>query len=669
MGYHIPDGLIYVGNNLKSLNSSEDDACLINPTLDISPAEPWEHGDLIKTRPNYSDIPPQCRGAYLNWLATGRSDPKTFIGYVFLFLYGLERRAFFDNQNESFSLKENKAISEEVYRLLRIYNSNLIFSRHALYFLAMMYIIYNIDLDLIYKARTILYDNYNLIHFYLALLATTGEPVPAQTAWESLSLDKDFCKRTRIEQCLERFQALFLLKYTRAFGKGITLKPDETSLRLRYFPANPSLTEIHCSRPDLKEPLNLMSSLRPVFQLAEATGQELGEYLGHLVKKDSSPDSLEAISLLPKELLDESAEPRLKEIRSYIRQLAVKCPKSTPFKDILAFFGHNLERGRAKKKLKSLAILAEKLGLGIIPDVRYYEHTSDPQAGVLIFPNGPKFGFQPSNFFKLTAIVIWLGSFLTQCDGKSHPKGDGILYDFITHNNQLRYREKYYLLLYYLWCLNTTQSEIKINDKLSGLSDQSKKIISLILYAMMRADRHVNKEELNVIEKIYTNMGFNRYHLLNELFFKYKETNFFILTMDEINCIHHISPDKTNKIDNVSLNNDIIIIKERETTQVREKIGQFLTDIEAEKEAKGDSGPKMEIQKLDGPHEAFLRELITRANWERVDLLEFCAGLGLMLDGALELINDWAYNSANRPLIEDGNPVLVDLALAEEIIK
>jgi hypothetical protein len=39
-----------------------------------------------------------------------------------------------------------------------------------------------------------------------------------------------------------------------------------------------------------------------------------------------------------------------------------------------------------------------------------------------------------------------------------------------------------------------------------------------------------------------------------------------------------------------------------------------------------------------------------------------------MLDGALEIINEWAFEQANAPLIEDGDPIFFDIDLAKEII-
>ncbi|NTV51339.1 MAG: hypothetical protein HGA69_00685, partial [Desulfobulbaceae bacterium] len=60
--------------------------------------------------------------------------------------------------------------------------------------------------------------------------------------------------------------------------------------------------------------------------------------------------------------------------------------------------------------------------------------------------------------------------------------------------------------------------------------------------------------------------------------------------------------------------------------------------------------------------------LLQQETWERSSLHDLCKELGLMVDGAMEVLNEWAFDNANAPLIEDGDPVFVDVNLAREII-
>jgi hypothetical protein len=63
----------------------------------------------------------------------------------------------------------------------------------------------------------------------------------------------------------------------------------------------------------------------------------------------------------------------------------------------------------------------------------------------------------------------------------------------------------------------------------------------------------------------------------------------------------------------------------------------------------------------------FTVKLISKAEWPYEELEELCDGLQLMTAGAVETINDWAFDKVGAPLIEDGSTVFIDLELAEEI--
>ena len=45
---------------------------------------------------------------------------------------------------------------------------------------------------------------------------------------------------------------------------------------------------------------------------------------------------------------------------------------------------------------------------------------------------------------------------------------------------------------------------------------------------------------------------------------------------------------------------------------------------------------------------------------------KLCENLQLMTEGAVEAINDWAFDNVDAPLIDDGSTVYIDLEVAEE---
>ena len=85
-GYQINEGLIYVGEGLRSVGHDYyPEPSLLNPNLEINKQHPDYSGNSMTYYPSYSQITPEARAAYLGWLSDGRKNPTTNIGYVFLF--------------------------------------------------------------------------------------------------------------------------------------------------------------------------------------------------------------------------------------------------------------------------------------------------------------------------------------------------------------------------------------------------------------------------------------------------------------------------------------------------------------------------------------------------------------------------------------------------------
>lgn len=95
----IHGGLVYVGTSLRT-PSGRPDPALIDPSKKVAARGDYADRHFMDYWPCYSDITPEARRAYLQWLAGGRQDPTADIGYVFLFFYGLERRVILDGSGE-----------------------------------------------------------------------------------------------------------------------------------------------------------------------------------------------------------------------------------------------------------------------------------------------------------------------------------------------------------------------------------------------------------------------------------------------------------------------------------------------------------------------------------------------------------------------------------------
>jgi hypothetical protein len=111
-GVTISGGMLYVGKGLLSVAGHSVEPALIDPSLPVARATSDHSGSTMGYWPSYSGISPQCRAAYLDWLVRGRRNPSASIGYVFLFFYGLERRALADAPRSSTATQTSPRFAE-----------------------------------------------------------------------------------------------------------------------------------------------------------------------------------------------------------------------------------------------------------------------------------------------------------------------------------------------------------------------------------------------------------------------------------------------------------------------------------------------------------------------------------------------------------------------------
>lgn len=128
----IKNGNFYFGGQLKTYSSGEyvylyndgSDASLVNDSLSIEPGSRHYYDESLGYWPTFATLSPRCRGAYLDWLASDRSDASCPVGYVFIYFYGLERRILADGTQEVISDNEFKALFGEISRLRTVFQAS-----------------------------------------------------------------------------------------------------------------------------------------------------------------------------------------------------------------------------------------------------------------------------------------------------------------------------------------------------------------------------------------------------------------------------------------------------------------------------------------------------------------------------------------------------------------
>jgi hypothetical protein len=253
-GYAIQGGMLYVGQGLSSITGLRVEPALIDPTLPVKRSNPDRTGAGMGYWPSYSAISPECRAAYLEWLATGRRDPSACIGYVFLYFYGLERRALAQAPQSEQARFELPQVIGEVEQLLRVYNSNNSFRSYATRFLDVLTMLAARGDDINPPTERTGYELPVSLRVGVGRIIAAGKPLPPDWALSWLLTHPETSLRTSVRRCSQEFNQLFRARYTREFGDGLVLKANRSKLRMAIAPASASFggqVELSMDLPDV----------------------------------------------------------------------------------------------------------------------------------------------------------------------------------------------------------------------------------------------------------------------------------------------------------------------------------------------------------------------------------------------------------------------------------
>ncbi len=69
---------------------------------------------------------------------------------------------------------------------------------------------------------------------------------------------------------------------------------------------------------------------------------------------------------------------------------------------------------------------------------------------------------------------------------------------------------------------------------------------------------------------------------------------------------------------------------------------------------------------MDNAHAQLLQELLGKQEWPRDEYERLAASFKLMPDGAMETLNEWAYEKFDDAIIEDEDPALIHISIIQE---
>lgn len=663
-GVDITGGYVFFGQRMKptgeSLSGSYDDgseASLIDDTLMIRP-KPYHYEDSsLGYWPSYSSLSPDARGAYLSWLASDRRDASCPVGYVFLYLYGLERRALVDSRDENTSDAEFRTLFNEVCRLRSVFIENRSFRNYSSQLLEAMSIL-RPDVDLVdILDRDLSFSNGMLFKLALAKAVDAGVPVSADLALTWITNHTEYALRTPARRCAKEFAALFKRRYTLKYGEGIVVKPNKTRLRLNYTPASPSLRGIRLPVPDLPDPSALKGPVQKIVTLAEICTDELDAYSRYLGRKGTSENDTAAIMLLPAEIINESAGKVLSTFKRWADEVIASRKGLTTVADFWAYMGAKCPAKINKKEADLMQAFALKMGYCLAPDPLYHHVKAEADGVLVLFAAGEGTCLPPSPAFISAVMTLRLGSMVALTDNSLDQAERKVLENAIDHNPGFTEDEKRSLHAYLTWQLHTPANMTGMKNRIALLSTMEKSAVGKVIVGVACSDGRIEPAEIKQLEKIYSSLGLDPSTVSGNI---HQHTTAQIAPLS--------SPISASLgTAEFTLDANVLARHESATDDVRKLLSTIFIEDEPESRVSDPvTGPQE--ASLDSAHRQLYHRLLEKELWPRSEATELCENFNLMLGGALEVINDWSYTVVDAPVLDDADDdIWVDLEIAKEL--
>lgn len=699
-GITIPCGRIFVGSGLAAGNGFSVEPALVNPDLKVDLRRVDLQGVELGYWPQYHQIGAQARAGYLQYLATDRDDPEASMSFVFLYFYGLERRLLVDAIDPGIDEVEYRDLIAEVERLLTVYDHSRSFRVYANGLLDFLRI-RGASLD--QPAKPPIVNEYAhhvpfSLQVDLGIFSIKQRPIPAEWAYAWIMQDPQFQFRQRkvAERCTGELRELFKALYLERHGKGIVVKPNKTMIKAEYRPASPGLR--HVSEPlELPNISILKGPTRKLAALIDSCCEQLAAYSRFIGRHPERKESFEAFSLLPGALAAERKPADVVSLEEALRQrLDGQAFCRVPFSELALGENFASDSKPSAKSMQGLASLLEYSGIGMEPDARYVTAVPDLAGDCIIFAVREASEFPLSEDFEHAAVVMRLAGFVLYGQTDSLTDRHTFVIDgFLGGFSSLTSLETQHLKAYFFWEMGRKSTLAGMRKRVDGMSHEDRTELEQVLVRLASADGVVDAHELKKLRRTASLLGRDPEALYSQIHSAMAEPT--LVRAASANDKGFRIPEPAADRAQVSskrkpLDANAIQNKRHETEHISGVLhgifdeGTSLVEVArsaphqgeelqatekgaSEALAKDDDASAGRLGGLDVVHLSLLESIAqSKEGLLRSEAEAKAAELKLMLAGALDRINEAAFEMTDAPVIEEAGEVLVvDNEILEEM--
>ncbi|HBN76096.1 MAG TPA: hypothetical protein DD473_09805 [Planctomycetaceae bacterium] len=662
---------------LKGKTRDPFDASLIESDLKV--ATSGRGSSDLPYWPSYRECSPSQRRNYLAWLESGRKDPNTELGYVFIHFYGLERRALVDQ-------KDHSLVIQEVLRLLPIYGFSNSFKRYATDLLWACLInhpeLQELPLSVLNQViESTPYWSEDSKAAMLAIFAMRGEALPPSAALIVAQHDARSPRSVIIQRHKDRFTELFKTRFNEKYPSGMPLKSAKREYRLEYRPASATLSGYRGDSSPFTFKLpnisGIPSQFKTLLEIWNSAIEDLRAFDRAHKKADSGEITADMYEKLPLELR-EGDHPQFDRWYSLIQQFSNESGWCLiPVGELAELQGIDKRSKLTKKQCSDLLQTADCMDLCLEPDSRESGQTYHWDSYVSIFPREDSTEGN-LNSYHAASILLRLGMSIAAADGVVDDMELKSITSHLEQYFELSPQESIRLEhLAYLLSVHPDKYT-KLGKQLKALPEVRREAIGEYLIAIAAADGIITEEEVSSLKKAYKSLDLepSRIEELSAGNIAPEESEDssvdLLLDQDRIREILQETKQVSDYLKDVMLedgtdtesdqmeatgNESRISAESQKKTEAVATINELDHQVNVKDEQIHDGGESQaESLKYDGlpsRFHPFLEKIMTRNEWTRSELDQLAREHSLMLNGTIESINEWSLEVCGDWLIDD----------------
>jgi tellurite resistance protein len=336
-------------------------------------------------------------------------------------------------------------------------------------------------------------------------------------------------------------------------------------------------------------------------------------------------------------------------------------------------FGSLFERFKAsgnisRDKLTTFARVLGEAGIAIEPDVRISGRTpkSADYVGLYATPPSNSTSFADDSY-QTFALMVDMAASIATADGSASEQEVALIHRQIESWPQLTARQQDRLRARTAVQIAQPPTPASLKKRLEPLSAEAKVSVATLLVQTANADGFVSPAEVKMLEKLYQMLGLDPQRLYGDLHGNNVARS---CNVSRTSSAAGNAPSSLAQMP-FALDTSKIEALQMETAKVSALLADvFAEEVQvaepAQETAEAHTG-SASLLGLDEAHSTFLRLLLSRPSWTRAELSDVASDLELMLDGAIEQVNEASLDHWDEPLTDGDDPVEINQEFAQRL--